>query len=87
MFMVTVFFLQLSKDLHYNDALRPTVGEDTPFPRVRMFSPMEMNFAFVLAAHRDIDDPQKMDDWKRLGLIHSPNSDPTFSSCDFSGTS
>jgi len=35
-----------------------------------MFSPMEMNFAFVLAAYRDIDDPQKMDDWKRLGLIH-----------------
>lgn len=65
-----VFFLQRPKELHYNDALRPTPGEDPPFTRVRMFSPMEMNFAFVLAAYRDIDDPQKMDDWKRLGLIH-----------------
>ena len=37
------------------------------FAKVRMISPMEMDVAFVLAAHRDILNPDLMDEWKRPG--------------------
>ena len=55
-----------AKDLSYADATRPLEGDEVPFPKVRMFSPIEMNYAFVFAAYRDHDDPQKMEEWKRL---------------------
>lgn len=46
------------------------------FPYVYLLSPQEMDWAFVLAAHRDIGDEQKMEQWrKQLGSkSRSPNS-------------
>ena len=38
------------------------------FARVRMISPVEMDYAFVFAAWRDKDDHVKMDQWKRWGF-------------------
>ena len=41
-------------------------GDDSPFAQVRMISPLEVDYAFVLAAYRDINDSEKLDQWKRL---------------------
>ena len=44
-----------------------TPGEEQRFARIRMFSPMEMDMAFAIAAARDKDDAEKMEQWKRQG--------------------
>lgn len=43
-------------------------GEEIYFSRIRMYSPMEMDMAFAIAAARDAADGEKMDQWKRPGV-------------------
>ena len=57
-----------SEDVGYEGATKPVPQEDPLFSRVRMISPMEMDHAFVQAAWNDLADPQKMEQWKRLGM-------------------
>lgn len=42
-----------------------TPGEEFYFSRIKMYSPMEMDMAFAIAAARDASDGEKMDQWKR----------------------
>ena len=55
----------LTKEVGYQGAVQPVPGEEPVFARVRMISPVEMDYAFVFAAWRDKDDHIKMDQWKR----------------------
>ena len=54
-----------TKEVGYQGAVQPVPGEDPVFARVRMISPVEMDYAFVFAAWKDKDDHIKMDQWKR----------------------
>lgn len=53
--------------MSYKDVTAETPGEEQRFARIRMFSPMEMDMAFAIAAARDKDDAEKMEQWKRQG--------------------
>ena len=57
-----------AKEVGYQGAMQAVPGEEPMFARVRMISPVEMDYAFVFAAWRDKDDHVKMDQWKRWGL-------------------
>ena len=39
------------------------------FPRIRLLSPCEMDYAFVAAAYRDREDPDKMDEWRTVCFV------------------
>ena len=54
----------------YDQVVKADPAEDPAFCKVKMFSPVEMDLAFVFAAHRDINKPELMDEWKRQGGVH-----------------
>lgn len=55
----------------YNDISQPMAGEDPPYGRIRAISPVEVDIAFALSAHRDLADLTKMDEWKKQFLTVS----------------
>lgn len=67
----TVLQVHVAKEVGYQGAVQPVPGEEPVFARVRMISPVEMDYAFVFAAWRDKDDHIKMDQWKRFFLSTS----------------
>ena len=63
--------LHLSRqDVGYDQVAKADPAEDPAFSKVKMFSPIEMDIAFVSAAHRDINKPELIDEWKRHGGVH-----------------
>lgn len=58
------------QDVGYDHVVKADPAEDPAFCKVKMFSPVEMDLAFVFAAHRDINKPELMDEWKRQGGVH-----------------
>lgn len=52
--------------MNYEGVTKVRAGDDSPFAQVRMISPLEVDYAFVLAAYKDINDSDKLEQWKRL---------------------
>ncbi|CAL1145171.1 unnamed protein product [Cladocopium goreaui] len=67
-FRHNLFWSPTSGDMGYDQVVKADPAEDPAFCKVKMFSPVEMDLAFVFAAHRDINKPELMDEWKRQFL-------------------
>lgn len=59
--------LSLLQDLDYGQVVKADPTDEPAFSKVRLISPIKMDITFIFAAHRDLKNPDLMDEWKRPG--------------------